>query len=556
MTFGVPQTQRAVQLTGPDALTLSAQKPVVRPGPHQILCRVEAVGLCFSDLKLLKQFSQHVRKSEVVSGISPEVLAEVSSYMPGGAPTVPGHEAVVRVRSVGQGVSSCRPGERYLVQTDYRWLHTAAANAAFGYNFEGALQEYVLMDERVITSPEGESMLIPASEDLSASAIALVEPWACVEDAYATRERKAVKRDGRMLVVYEDDIDDGILSRYLSRHGRPAEITRLRTKRNPPAIDVNTRRAEDPGAVEAGVFDDVIYFGSHAEMIEALFPGLTAGGILNVVLCGKRIDRLVATPVGRVHYGGIRVIGAAGSDPAEAMQAIPETGEVRANDAVDVIGAGGPMGVMHVVRDMCLGTANLAIYAGDLEQERLTALKRIAGPLAAANGVAFTAYDPKAGAPREQFSYTIVMVPVPALVAGAVAHSDEHAIINIFAGIPADVSIEIDLNTYIQNKLYFIGTSGSTLEDMRTVLGKLESGTLDTNLSVAAICGLEGAIDGIRAIEARRVNGKIVAYPSCRGLGLVRLDEMHQRLPEVAKLLNQGMWTREAENALLARYQE
>jgi NADPH:quinone reductase-like Zn-dependent oxidoreductase len=40
---------------------LNIAKPVIPPGPHQILCRVEAVGLCFSDLKLLKQFSSHAR---------------------------------------------------------------------------------------------------------------------------------------------------------------------------------------------------------------------------------------------------------------------------------------------------------------------------------------------------------------------------------------------------------------------------------------------------------------------------------------------------------------
>ena len=45
------------------------------PGPHEILVKVEAVGLCFSDLKLLKQFHDHVRKSEVVAGIERTVLA-------------------------------------------------------------------------------------------------------------------------------------------------------------------------------------------------------------------------------------------------------------------------------------------------------------------------------------------------------------------------------------------------------------------------------------------------------------------------------------------------
>ncbi len=181
----IPKTERAVQLIGPDQLVLNESKPVPAPGPHQVLCKVEVVGLCFSDLKLLKQFTGHARKSEVISGIDKNVLAEIPSYVPGDKPTVPGHETVVRVVAAGDKVKGAKIGDRFLVQADYRWLPTAGSNAAFGYNFEGALQEYVLMDERVITSPESESMLIPVPEDIAASAIALVEPWACVDNSYA-----------------------------------------------------------------------------------------------------------------------------------------------------------------------------------------------------------------------------------------------------------------------------------------------------------------------------------------------------------------------------------
>jgi L-sorbose 1-phosphate reductase len=146
----LPRTQYAVQLVGPDELQLNPEKPVPAVGPHQILARVECVGLCFSDLKLLKQFDAHARKSEIVRGLSPEVLREISSYVPGGKPTVPGHEVTCRIVAIGDQVEHHKVGERVLVQTDYRGLNTASSNAAFGYNFEGALQEYVLMDERVV----------------------------------------------------------------------------------------------------------------------------------------------------------------------------------------------------------------------------------------------------------------------------------------------------------------------------------------------------------------------------------------------------------------------
>ena len=193
-----------------------------------MLCQVEAVGLCFSDLKLLKQFDQHVRKSEVISGIEPKVLKEVPSYVPGKIPAVPGHEAAVRVIAVGREVKGIENGRRYLVQTDYRWLRTANSNAAFGYNFEGALQEFVLMDQRIITSPQGESFLIPASEDLSAAAVALVEPWACVEDAYAVKERQTLKAGGQLAVIADVPINETCSANSfgLLKHGlaTPAKI--------------------------------------------------------------------------------------------------------------------------------------------------------------------------------------------------------------------------------------------------------------------------------------------------------------------------------------------
>ena len=218
----IPKTQTAVQLTGSDQLCLNTDKPVSRPGPYQILCRIEVVGLCFSDLKLLKQFTGHVRKSEVVLGIDPEILKEIPSYVCGKEPTVPGHEAVVRISAIGEKVTDIEVGKRYLVQADYRWLKTAQSNAAFGYNFEGALQEYVIMDQRVITDPEGESMLIPASDKLSASAIALVEPWGCVEDAYVVKERTSLKQDGQMLVIADETIVQEEFIEFLNQFGRPA----------------------------------------------------------------------------------------------------------------------------------------------------------------------------------------------------------------------------------------------------------------------------------------------------------------------------------------------
>ena len=86
------------------------------------------------------------------------------------------------------------------------------------------------------------------------------------------------------------------------------------------------------------------------------------------------------------------------------------------------------------------------------------------------------------------------------------------------------------------------------------MLEKAESGRLDTNVSVVAICGLAGATEGIRAVEDRSIAGKIIVYPACRGLGLVRLEELSEKLPQVAECLSDGPWNKRAEDTLLKMY--
>jgi len=552
----LPETQHAVQLVGPDKLVLNKSKKVLTPGEHQILCRVEAVGLCFSDLKLLKQFSSHARKSEIVSGINFEVLKDIPSYVPNEAPAVPGHEAVVRVAAVGPGVEGIKLYQRYLVQTDYRWLRTASSNASFGYNFEGALQEFVLMDERVITSPKGESMLIPVSEGLSASAVALVEPWACVEDAYAIIERRKLKANGQMLVVADTKVTEDIVASLFNRYGRPAHITWLSKFPAPVGLDIAITKATDISELTEAGYDDVVYFGFEARVAEALFAKVAPHGLLNIVLCGGKFARDVVTMVGQVHYGGIRIVGTMGIDPAESMKYIPETGEIRAGDRINVIGAAGPIGTMHVIRNICQQVEGVSVFASDVDENRLAALSKIAEPLSKKNNVMYKPYDVMKEKITEAFDYIVLMVPIPELVAASVKSAVTNGIINIFAGIPATVTAEIDLNTYIEKRLYFIGTSGSVLEDMKRVLAKVESGNLDTDVSVAAICGLDGASEGIRAIEKRQIAGKIIVYPACKGLKLTELAKLKEKMPEVAECLNDGMWNKKAEEALLKRYKK
>ena len=554
----LPKTQYAVQLVGPGELKLNPAKPVVAPGPHQVLGQIESVCLCFSDLKLLKQFSQHPRKSEVLSGLAPEVLKEITSYVPGEKPTVPGHETVIRIVAVGDQVKQHQVGERCLVQTDYRPFLTAGSNAAFGYNFEGALQEYVVMDERVIVDPaSGERFLIPAPEGLSASAVALVEPWACVENSYVTPERQTVKAGGKLAVVVDGDHRMAGIAESMSPKGLPAEIFAVCAdqcdKTLAKQFKIPVKRLNTVAEMPNESFDDIIYFGKDKKIIELLNDKLAASGLINIVTGGGRIGAPVSVGVGRVHYGMTRWIGTTSASAADSYKVIPPTGEIRANDTICVTGAGGPMGQMHVIRDLCAGLPGVVMTAVDFDDARLANLMAKARPMAVANRATLGAVNPKNETLKGPFTYQVVMAPIGALVVDAIKNSAAGSLINIFAGIPANVKHELDLDTYIKNRCYMFGTSGSTIRDMKIVLGKVVAGQLDTNSSVDAVSGMAGALEGLAAVENRTLAGKIVIYPALHELGLVPLNTLAKEFPSVAAKLDHGNWSQAAEQELLKR---
>ncbi len=565
-TPGLPMTQRAIQFVGADEVFLNPAKPVPSVGPTQVLLKVEAVGICFSDTKLLHAFTAHPRKGAVQSGISPEVLADIPSYVPGELPTVPGHECCGRIVAVGSAVARYRVGERILVQTDYRHLPTATSNASFGYDFEGGLQEYVLMDERVIIEPDtGERFLIPVGEEPSASAVALLEPWACVERAYASEERDRLAPGGRLLVVADAghaieglaplvaDSAPGTVAALLSDASqREALVAELGAGVARESGIAGIVEAVDLASLPAGSFDDIVYFGADPARVEALQDLLAPKGVIDLVLGGQRLGRPVEVDVGRVHYDLIRWVGTPGSSAADGYVMAPGLAELREGERVAIIGAAGPMGFMHVIRALTLGQPGVTVTAIDIDEARLAHLGEVAAPLAEAHGVAFEAVDSRHEQVQPGFTRVGVMVPSPTLAAEAVRLAGDGAIVDIFAGFAVGTRAPLDLDELVRKRVYLIGTSGSLISDMHAVIARLEAGALDTNISVDAVSGLEGVADALAAVQARTSGGKIVIYPALAGVGMMRLAGAGGTLPDGRGRPRRGRWTRAAEEALLA----
>ena len=530
------ETQWAVQITAKDRIEVNQAMPVPEIGPTQILLEIEACGICFSDTKLMHAFESHPRKTPIQAGLSEAELAEIPTYRPGDAPVVPGHEPVARIAKVGADVTRFQVGQRVLVQTDYRHLPTAASNASFGYDFDGALEEYALVDERMVIDPEtGESYLIPVGEAPSASAVALIEPWACVENSYSLPQRQAIKPDGSLLVI----VDPGFSSQGLEE---------LVTSAHP---GTRVWCSKLSSVKDGEVFDDIIYVGADADIVEALGPHLGNRGIMNIVTCGHSFARNVNIDAGRIHYDLIRYVGTMGERAEDGYSWIPKVCEIRPSDTVAVIGAAGPMGMMHAVRAVTSGIAGVNLDAVDVDDDRLARLHEVLEPIAAQHGVPVRIRNSSASPLEAGYTYIALMVPSPGLLAQAVDLAGEHAIVNAFAGFAVGTLAQLDMNAVLGRRTFLTGTSGSRICDMVTVLGRLEAGTVDTNISLDAVTGMAGVPDAIESVNNRTSQGKIMVYPKLHGLGLTRLADCAEKLPQVAAAMDGGRWTKQAETVLL-----
>jgi hypothetical protein len=104
---------------------------------------------------------------------------------------------------------------------------------------------------------------------------------------------------------------------------------------------------------------------------------------------------------------------------------------------------------------------------------------------------------------------------------------------------------------YLANAQY-TGTSGLTMKDQGLVMQRAQEGSLSPGRSVAAVGGLNAAVEGIEGLMNGRYPGKILIFPQIPDLPLLGLNELHEKLPQVAEKLGPGdVWTHEAEAALI-----
>lgn len=548
-------------------------QPVMAPlpacRPDEILVRVDALGLCASDAKMVRLGLEY-----------PLFFARDFAAHPAQL----GHEAALTVVQVGE-----QWRDRYVVgqclgiQPD---VYSAGQRVIFGVNLPGAMTQYVTLDRRVLAGDDG-SYVFPVPAASGYAEVALLEPWACVDVAYSpTARRLAPKRGGLLWIAGQPgDTQQYTMSRALDSslvvlsdapdafvawvRSQPAPVVERNGASAAEIVqefagDGDSHSNSDSGA---GIDDIILLDPPHAAAVAAAVAALADHGTLNLVTT-QPLDAHVAVDMHKLHYQHLALLGCSGPEVAAAYGVAANRSELRAGGVTWIMGAGGAMGRMHLQRALQMPGRPRAILATNRGQARLDALRRDYAALAEAAGVELVTVSPEAEPERltrEVARLTggrgcddiVVVVPDPAAVNAALPHLAHDGLVVVFAGVPAGAPIHLPLDWIARYGAQFTGTSGSTVADQLHVLAKMQQGALAAAQIVAAVGGMNALQAGLRAVMEQRYPGKVVIYPHLVELPLLSLPQLKDALPAVYAQLGPGeTWSNTAEQALFEAYWE
>ena len=531
---------------GQNGLPIEVAMPAY--GPDELLIRHDACGLCFSDIKVINQGQSH-----------PRIFKNMQTD-----PVVLGHEVSMTVVGVGEALRDrYHIGDRLTLETD---ISTEGKMLAYGYYFQGGLSQYSKIDRRIIYSDRGDN-LIRLKPGIGYAESALTEPWACVVAAYRLEYRTGLKPGGVTWIIGSGKDRPYSLSAGFDQAAHPA---RLWLTHVPPAfsewlkqraqtLGVSVEEVPDVTHPPADFADDIILLGANAELIETVSPRLTQFGVM-AMMEEAPMARPVSVDVGRIHYHRWVYVGSRGTDIAAAYRQAPVRSALRPGGRAWFVGAGGPMGRMHVQRAIEFASGPAVMVCTDVSELRLRELCDSFGPEAQARGIEWVCANPnnkeeytRVMEPyfKQGFDDIVMLVPVPPVISDAARYLAPQGVMNVFAGVARGTMAALDLSQAYLSDQRVIGHSASEMTDMQLVLSKWNEKQLSPNRSVAAIGSLSAARDGMKAVKDTTFAGKVVIYPNIREFPLTALPDLKEALPTVYAKLRDGEWANEAEEEFL-----
>jgi threonine dehydrogenase-like Zn-dependent dehydrogenase len=521
--------------------------PVPVPSDDELLVKIDAIGLCFSDVKLIRAGEAH-----------PRVISENLET----DPVIPGHEAVMTVVKVGKNVSDkFKCGQRFIIQAD---IYVNGEGFAYGYAIDGGMAQYSLIDQRVLNGDEG-CYLLPLKDDTPDAVAALMEPWTCVQASYMIENRFEPKKGGTVLIVAESGNDKVYSAGAILKSAEPTKVCAVNL--SDAAIKALSEEfgvtIEVLSELPKDTFDDIFLCDCGRELTE------TAGkmGSRNAVisLIGEYPDENWSFDVGSIHYEGWFYQGAAGTCLSDAYGRNVRSAWKKGGSCW-LPGGAGAMGQMHTQMAVESVDGPGRILVSDMDDARIENVRRLLADTIEKRGIEFKTVNPgkisqdefakilKDFAP-EGFDDVIMLVPVVPVLNGSAKSLGKDGLMNIFAGIPAGKEGELNVKGIANGGVRYIGSSGSKTAHLRHTLQLAESGALQPVTALAAIGGLKSLKEGLQAVIDAKYPGKTVIFPNCPDMPLTSIDKISDLADGIdATLDKNGFYTLETEKKLFEKY--
>ena len=241
---------------------------------------------------------------------------------------------------------------------------------------------------------------------------------------------------------------------------------------------------------------------------------------------------------------------------------------IKPNGCVAILAGCGPMGLVAI--DCALHGDNKPkrIVVTDLDETRLKRAKAIFSPEKAKESgieLIFTTASDKdsllAVNDEKGFDDVFVYAPVAAVVELADCILGFDGCLNFFAG-PTDKNFSAKFNFYNVHyaRRHVVGTSGSTVEDMRDIVRLIGEKRIQPAVMITHIGGIDAAIDTTLHLP-KIVGGKKLIYthinlPLTAISDFKCLGELDERFAKLAKIVDNhsGLWCAEAELYLLQNW--
>ena len=371
-----------------------------------------------------------------------------------------------------------------------------------------------------------EADVFPVPEELPAAAIALLEPYGCVERAYRPNVRVSFAPAGRALVVLGRNA-----ARYTASLTPAWAETTLADLGSDGQPDFIADRALPAATVlpEGETFDDILALGElDAATLGTLFGRLARGGLM--LIARQEPADLVPIDPARVHYEQLSILGTSEADIAAAFEPAARRFDVRHCGTALVNGAAGAMGRIHLHRLLQLDQGPRTVIATARSPRRLAELERDFAPMAAAAGRDLVLIpgdalgETVARLSPEGVDDAVVVAPSADAVRSAVAVLAPHGLLAVFAGFPFGDTVPFDLAAVALAGKRLTGSTGCGVADMKDVLARVLAGELDLVANVKAVGGLEALPAALLAVNGGEISGKIVIFPQVPDLALCRVE--------------------------------